>query len=73
MMKMVTKLRKLITRRSLEKETYTRTIAKLQKELDLMKERQELVLKNNKYWKKQAKKYKKLCIKLLRRQISEDS
>ena len=68
-MKIVNKLKRLISKKSAEKEISTQTIADLQKELSLLQERHELVLQNNRYWKKQAKKYRKLCTKLLERQV----
>ena len=67
-MKMVNKLKRLISKKSAEKEISTQTIADLQDELRLLQERHELILQNNKYWKKQAKKYKKLVIKFLQKQ-----
>lgn len=68
-MKMVNKLKRLILRKSAEKEIYTQTIADLQDELKILQARYELVLQNNKYWKRQAKKYRKLCAKMLERQV----
>ena len=53
----------------MEKEISIQTIADLQDELKILQARHELVLQNNRYWKKQAKKYRKLCAKLLERQV----
>lgn len=68
-MKMVNKLKRLISKKSAEKVISTQTIADLQDELKILQARYELVLQNNKYWKRQAKKYRKLCAKMLERQV----
>lgn len=68
-MKMVNKLKRLISKKSAEKVISTQTIADLQDELRILQARHELVLQNNRYWKKQAKKYRKLCAKMLERQV----
>ena len=56
-------------KRLVVKETSTPTIAELQAEIVKLQERNHIILKRSKHWRKQAKKYKNLCTKLLQQQI----
>lgn len=66
--KMGRKLKKLISKKSASKVTSTQTIADLRKKIQQLEERNALILQNNHYWRKQAKKYRKLVVKFLQKQ-----
>lgn len=65
MIRTVNKLRQVISKKLAARVTYTQTISDLEDKIRLLEERNALILRNNQYWKKRAKKYKKLAITLL--------
>ena len=71
MKKMVRKLKKLISKRSASKVTSIQTINDLYKKIQQLEARNEMILQNNLRLKKQAKKYKRLAIKLLEIQYKQ--